>query len=75
VGRLHLHNKGTGDYKCKFTVSVLDPAGGAPWAVDDAERTQDKGKVGDTNRFGMKMTTHLYKQAKTMKINFEVWKK
>jgi hypothetical protein len=68
-------NKGTGDYKCKFTVSVLDPAGGAPWAVDDAERTQDKGKVGDTNRFGMKMKTHLYKQAKTMKINFEVWKK
>ncbi len=68
-------NRGTGDYKCKYAVTVPDPKGGETWAQDDATRTLDKGKVDDTNRFGMKMKTHLYKQAKTMKLTFEVWKK
>jgi hypothetical protein len=68
-------NRGNRDYKCRYTVSVLDPAGGKPWAVDDATRTLDKGKVDDTNRFGMKMKTHLYKLAKDFKVDFEVWKK
>ena len=68
-------NRGDRDYKCKYTVTVLEPKGEKPFAVDDATRTLDKGKVDDTNRFGMKMKTHLYKVAKTFKVNFEVWKK
>ena len=68
-------NKGDRNYKCIYAVTVLDPAGGKPLAVDDAERTLDKGKVDDTNRFGMKMKTNLYKTAKTFKVNFTVWKK
>jgi hypothetical protein len=68
-------NKGSGDYKCRYIVTILDPSGGKPWAEDDATRTLDKGKVDDTNRFGMKMKTHLYKQARTMKLTFEIWKK
>jgi hypothetical protein len=68
-------NRGDRDYKCKYTVSVLDPKGDKPFAVDDATRTLDRGKVDDTNRFGMKMKTHLYKVAKSFKVTFEVWKK
>ena len=68
-------NKGDRNYKCIYAVTVLDPAGGKPLAVDDADRTLDKGKVDDTNRFGMKMKTVLYKSAKTFKVNFTVWKK
>ncbi len=68
-------NKGSSDYKCKYAVTIPDPKGGKPWAEDDATRTLDKGKVDDTNRFGMKMKTHLYKAAKTLKVTLEVWKK
>ena len=68
-------NKGDRNYKCIYAVTVLDPAGGKPLAVDDAERTLDKGKVDDTNRFGLKMKTNLYKTAKTFKVNLTVWKK
>ncbi len=68
-------NKGPITYKCKFTVAVLDPAGGAPWAVDDAKRDLDKNKLSDTDSFFVKMKTNLYKQAKTFKVNFEIWKK
>ena len=68
-------NKGSSDYKCKYVVTVPDPKGGGTWAQDDATRTLDKGKVDDTNRFGMKMKTHQYKLAKSFKVTFEVWKK
>jgi hypothetical protein len=68
-------NKGSGDYKCRYAVTIPDPAGGKPWAEDDSTRTLDKGKIDDTNRFGMTMKTVLYKQARTMKLSFEVWKK
>ena len=68
-------NKSDRNYKCKYAVTVLDPEGGKPLAVDDAERNLDKGKVDDTNRFGMRMKTNLYKTAKTFKVNLEVWKK
>jgi hypothetical protein len=67
-------NKGPITYKCKFTVTVLDPEGGKPLAVDDAKRDLDKNKVSDTDSFFVKMKTRLYKQAKTFKVDFEVWK-
>jgi hypothetical protein len=62
------------DYKCKYTVTVPNPKGGTPWGENDSTRTLDKGKVGDTNRFGLRMKTHQYKLAKSFKVNFEVWK-
>ncbi len=68
-------NKGPITYKCKFTVTVLDPAGGAPFAVDDSKKDLDKNKASDTDSFFVKMKTNLYKQAKTFKVNFEIWKK
>ena len=68
-------NKGPITYKCKFTVTVLAPEGGKPLAVDDAKKDLDKNKVSDTDSFFVKMKTRLYKQAKTFKVNFEVWKK
>jgi hypothetical protein len=68
-------SKAATDYKCKYAAAVLDPDGGKPWAEDDATRTLDKGKVADTNRFGMKMKTLQYKLAQKMKVSFEVWKK
>lgn len=68
-------NKGPITYKCKFTVTVLDPEGGKPWAVDDATKDLDKNKVSDTDSLFVKMKTRLYKQAKTFKVDFEIWKK
>ena len=68
-------NKGSSDYKCKYAVTIPDPKGGEVWAQDDSNRTLDAGKVEDTNRFGVKMKTHRYKLAKSMKLSFEVWKK
>ncbi len=68
-------NRGVRDYKCRYAITVPDPKGGDAWAQDDATRTLDAGKMGDTNRFGVKMKTHLYKLARTMKLSFEVWKK
>jgi hypothetical protein len=68
-------NKGPITYKCKFTVTVLDPEGGKPWAVDDAKKDLDKNKVSDTDSLFVKMKTRLYKQAKTFKVDFEIWKK
>ncbi len=63
------------DYKCRYVVTVPDPKGGPAWAENDSERTLDAGKVGDTNRFGVRMKTHQYGLAKSMKLGFEVWKK
>ncbi len=63
------------DYKCRYVVTVPDPKGGPPWAENDSTRTLDAGKVDDTNRFGVRMKTHQYKLAKTMKLGFEIWKK
>lgn len=68
-------NRGGTDYKCRYAITVADPKGGETWAQDDSTRTLDAGKMGDTNRFGVKMKTHQYKLAKSMKLTFEVWKK
>jgi hypothetical protein len=68
-------NRSAGDYKCKYAVTVPDPKGGKAFAEDDSTRTLDKGKIDDTNRFGVKMKTLQYKLAKSFKVTFEVWKK
>ncbi len=68
-------NRGDRDYKCRYSVTIPDPKGGEAWASDDSVRTLDAWKMGDTNRFGVRMKTHQYKLARTMKLTFELWKK
>ncbi|MFI5180197.1 MAG: hypothetical protein ACHQPI_02270 [Thermoanaerobaculia bacterium] len=63
------------DYKCKYTVTITDPKGSAVWGQADTTGTLDKGKVGDTNHLSVKLRTHQYKLAKTLKVTFEIWKK
>ena len=61
------------DYKCVYAASVPGPDG--PWAQSDRTATLDKGKIDDTNKLSLKMKTHRYKAAKTIKISFEIWRK
>ena len=63
------------DYKCRYTIEIPGGADGRPYALADQTRTLSKGKVDDTNRVSLKMRTHQYKLAKTMKVTFEIWKK
>jgi len=62
-------------YKCHYTVSIPGGKDGKPFAEDSRTATLDKGKVDDVNRMSLKMRTNEYKQAKTIKVIFEIWKK
>ncbi len=66
-------NRGTRDFKCRYEVTIHDPKGGEIWGQNDSIRTLDAGKSGDTNRFGIRMKTHRYKLAKSMKLTFALW--
>ncbi len=61
------------DYKCVYAAVIPGPDG--PWAQSDRTATLDKGKFDDTNKLGLKMKTHRYKQAKSLKLSFEIWRK
>lgn len=61
------------DYKCAYRLSVPGPDG--PWAQNDRTATLDKGKIDDTNKVSLKMRTHRFKTAKTIKVSFEIWRK
>lgn len=63
------------DYKCRYTIEIPGGEDGKPYALSDQTRTLHKGKVDDTNKVSLKMKTHQYKLAKTMKVTFEIWKK
>lgn len=63
------------NYKCHYTLEVPGGADGKPYAIANETRTLSKGKADDTNKVGLKMKTHEYKLAKTMKVTFEIWKK
>jgi hypothetical protein len=63
------------DYKCRYTIEIPGGEDGMPYALADQTRTLSKGKVDDTNKVSLKMRTHQYKLAKTMKVTFEIWKK
>ena len=52
------------DYKCHYFIEIPGGADGRPYALAD-----------DTNKISLKMRTHLYKPAKTMKVTFVIWKK
>lgn len=61
------------DYKCTYAASIAGPDG--PWAQNDRTATLDKGKIDDTNKLSLKMKTHRYRKAKTLKVSFEIWRK
>jgi hypothetical protein len=62
------------DYKCVYTVTVPGGPNGV-YGKNDRTATLDKGKRDDTNKLSLRMKTHEYKLAKTIKISLEVWKK
>ena len=62
------------DYKCKYKVEVPGKDG-KPYGEEERTATLDKGKIGDTNKLTLRLKTHNYKDAKSMKIWIEVWKK
>jgi hypothetical protein len=63
------------NYKCHYTIEVPGGADGKPYAIANETRTLSKGKADDTNKVSLKMRTHEFKLAKTMKVTFEIWKK
>jgi hypothetical protein len=63
------------DYKCRYVVRVPGKEKDSLYAQDDRIATLSKGKIGDTNKVQIKMRTHEYKLAKTMKVSFEIWRK
>jgi hypothetical protein len=63
------------DYKCHYTVTIPGGKDGKPFGEDSRTATLDKGKVDDTNRMSLKIRTNEYRQAKTIKVSFEIWKK
>ena len=63
------------DYKCHYSIEIPGGEDGRPYALADDTRTLSKGKVDDTNKISLKMRTHQYKLAKTMKVTFVIWKK
>jgi len=62
------------DYKCVYTVSVPGGKDG-DYGKNDRTATLDKGKTDDTNKVSLRLRTHDYKAAKTIKVSLEVWKK
>ncbi len=63
------------DYKCKYVVTIPGGKGGKPFGENDRTATLDKGKIDDTNSMFVKMFTNDYKDAKTIRISFEIWRK
>lgn len=62
------------NYKCTYTIEVPGGPNG-PYAKNDRTVTLDRGKIDDTNKVSLKMHTHQYKLAKSIKISLEVWRK
>jgi hypothetical protein len=62
------------DYKCHYKV-WLPGDEGKPFGEEERTATLDKGKIGDTNKLTLRLKTHHFKDAKSMKIEMEIWKK
>ncbi len=62
------------DYKCRYQV-VVPGRDGAPWGENDRTATLDKGKIGDTNKMFVRMKTHRYKDARSFRVTYEIWRK
>ena len=62
------------DYKCKYTVSLLNEHGKV-LGEGDAERTLDKGKHHDTNKVSLKMHTHKYGEVAKVRVTYAMREK
>lgn len=61
------------DWKCRYTVTIKG-RDGETWAENDRKATLDKGKMGDTNRVFVKMKTRHYREARSFKVRYEIWR-
>jgi hypothetical protein len=61
------------DWKCRYTVTIQGKDGGV-WAENDRTATLDSGKIGDTNKMFVKMKTRYYKQVRSFKVQYEIWR-
>jgi hypothetical protein len=61
------------DWKCRYTVTI-DGKDGGPWAENDRTATLDSGKIHDTNKVFVKMKTRYYKQVRSFKVRYEIWR-
>jgi len=62
------------DWKCLYTVTV-EGKGGAIWAENDRTATLDAGKIGDTNKVFVRMKTRYFRQVRSFKVRYEIWRK
>lgn len=62
------------DWKCLYVVTI-EGKDGAVWAENDRTATLDAGKIGDTNKMFLKMKTRYYKQVRSIKVRYEIWRK
>ncbi len=63
----------THDWKCRYTVTIRGKDG-ETWAENDRKATLDKGKTGDTNKMFVKMKTRHYREARSFKVRYEIWR-
>jgi len=61
------------DWKCRYTVTIRGKDGSL-WAENDRTATLDSGKIGDTNKMFLKMKTRYYKQVRSFKVEYEIWR-
>jgi hypothetical protein len=62
------------DWKCRYTVTIKGKDG-AVWAENDRTATLDAGKIGDTNKMFVRMKTRYYKQVRSFRVKYEIWRK
>lgn len=62
------------DWKCRYTVTITGKDGSV-WAENDRTATLDAGKMGDTNKMFVKMKTRYYKQVRSFKVEYVIWRK
>jgi hypothetical protein len=61
------------DWKCRYTVTIRGKDGSV-WAENDRTANLDAGKMGDTNKMFVKMKTRYYKQVRSFKVEYEIWR-
>ena len=61
------------DWKCRYTVTIKGKDG-ATWAENDRTATLDSGKIHDTNKMFVKMKTRYYRQVRSFKVTYEIWR-
>jgi len=61
------------DWKCRYTVTITGKDG-STWAENDRTANLDAGKINDTNKMFVKMKTRRYKEARSFKVEYVIWR-